>query len=281
MYSRKRVCVLQAVFGFLAGAILHATGATMVYENFAYAVGATVSGQNGGTGFAGAWMEAGTPAADLDTVQGGSLTFGALQTSGESVQSLAPSSRTSDYQRDIADIPGTTGTSLWLSFLIRRDTAAIPGSDNAFGLLIYPSEGAGIFVGDPAINNFYFLGDRGDGEFASTSVPVTPFVTAFLVLRIDFLAGADTIRLFVNPAPGGPAPTVASATKTDRDLATIDRIGVFSVDSNGDPRGSIDEIRIGSSFSDVAPVPEASSVGLFAIGALVLSRRKRNSRSPR
>ena len=101
--------------------------------------------------------------------------------------------------------------------------------------------------------------------------------TTFLVYRITFGTLNDTIDLFVNPTLGGALPAAPNATLTTADNTffpnAFNRIRVQS----GDQAFTVDELRIGQSFADVAPVPEPSAtLALLGAGALFMGRRRRS-----
>lgn len=124
--------------------------------------------------------------------------------------------------------------------------------------------GDDLFIGKPGAGatNRYVVENRGGaGQVASGVTPVVG-QEAFLVLRADFAAGNDKFTLYVNPTPGGPEPA-SGAVKTDLDLGTVPGLTIYSTGAF-----SLDEIRVGTTFADVAPsaVPLPSAAG----GGLVL-----------
>src|SRR5437773_8409671 len=87
--------------------VLPAKAALMIYDGFNYPVSASLTGQNGGFGFSQGWQSS------ASTVNGGSLTFGALGTSGNSVAAHAP---TESLNRDLSVALGAPGTTAYISF---------------------------------------------------------------------------------------------------------------------------------------------------------------------
>jgi uncharacterized protein (TIGR03382 family) len=83
----------------------------------------------------------------------------------------------------------------------------------------------------------------------------------------------------VNPPPGATPPAAASATKSDLDVGTITTIGFAA---GADATWTVDEVRIGSTFADVAPLPEPAAASLAGLAGLsLLGRRRRSPQSPR
>ena len=244
--------LICAAFSFVWGSFSQAS--VVVSEPFNYAVNANVNGSNGGIGFAGPWAEDGL-SPDYDSIRASSLNTQALEVSGNSATSRAPDALWTGLSRAITTIAGTPGTTLWVSLLVRKETAGGVAPEDYFGLVLYPTAGDGLFIGDPYENDVWTLGVAGIGEglFPSTRA-VTTGATVLLVAKITFSAGADTIRLFVNPPLGGPpGDASAAAVKADFNLSDIESIGILAGSSSADPRWSYDEIRLGTQFADVAP----------------------------
>lgn len=250
-----------ATFALLCAAAPGAlNGSVIVAEPFNYPVDAFLNGQSGGTGMGGAWLEAGN-SSDYDHIQAGSLAFPRLPSSGNSLISVASGSYSTSLFRSLtATIPGTSGTVVWASFLVRKDNEGTSAPNNYFGIVLYPTDPnqPALFIGDTGETDFYSLGIAGsaDGQVASSTRSVVAASPTLLVVKITFQAGADRVELFVNPDASGPAPTLAAATKSDLDIPDIRALGVLA---GLDAQWSADEIRIGSSFADVvsaaAPTP--------------------------
>jgi len=164
---------------------------------------------------------------------------------------------------------GRSGTVLWLSALMRKDTA-----DNNRLLLFTGNNSANLNVGGSNLG-FGFCGD-----FASTTVvngtrywslqvrnaanssfdcvrsnvPVATGQAALLVLKCTFGA-TDRLDLFVNPSSlGGAEPAMPDATwittgATDINFHTLG----YSGGTSGANQSSMDEIRFGRTFADVTP----------------------------
>lgn len=240
---------------WLAGAIL-ASGATILTESFDYPAGDIFNGKSGGTGFDGGWIESDSSSPqDLDTILNESLQFGSLAVSGNALRSVAPNSfSSSSFRATAGSIAGTSGRVLWCSFLIRKTSEGTSSPNNYCGLALYPTDAnaVALYIGDTGETDFYSLGIAGspNGQVASNSPSVVSASATFLVAKITFRDGPDTVELFVNPDPMQPAPTQAAATKSDLDLADISGLGILA---GQDATWNVDEIRIGDTFADVAP----------------------------
>jgi hypothetical protein len=251
----------------------YAAAQVIAYEGFNYTAGTNLNGLNGGAGWGNAWSEPSFGTGDpndnvAETIQSGSLSFGGLTTSGNQV--LTGGKFSYDI-RNLAASLGTTGTTRYASFLLRRNTAGTDPVNNGpdYGGVVFGDENNpnSLFVGKPgggATTNYAMENGNGTGQ-AATALTEVLGTTTFLVVRFDFLAGNDTLRLFVNPTPGLAEPGAASATKTDLDLGSF--VGI-SISTGALATWSVDEIRIGNTFAAVTPVPEPGSVSLVSFVVL-------------
>ena len=203
---------------------------------------------NGGFGFAGPWIQGGfnafasgyTPRtrslchAKLDASEGGSVAGPAFSTINGAVRDLAQS----------------LGGTVYLSFLIQPQGTLSEGVFNGFfGLTLNGSLGNDLFIGKPgggALEQYVIEHRGGFGQIPS-GTPTVVGRTTLLVVKAQFLSGNDIFTLYANPTPGQPEPG-SSVVKTDLDLGTVSRIGIYSTGAF-----AIDEIRIGTTYADVVP----------------------------
>ena len=233
--------------------VQHVMAAAFISEPFDYSVGETLNGSSGGIGFLDAWTE-GSYTGDYDLVGTGNLVTRTLPASGNSLLTQAPTQFYSEDDRSLAPaIQGTPGSTIYVSFLMRKDGNGTAGSDY-FGLALFQAGAGkpGLFIGDPGDNDFYSIGlvGSGVGLVSSTVTSAVSSTPTFLVVKITFALGNDTFQLFVNPDPAKGEPTTASATKRDLDLTDIESIAIIS---GANAVWSADEIRIGASYADVVP----------------------------
>lgn len=184
---------------------------------------------------------------------------------------------------------GGSGNFLSGSFMLGFAESAPTGALNA------PNVGAPLLIrtGDPTnatgtANDFQGF-QLGTGVTAATGPPTsrvfdgarvyTPGVTLFLVASYTFGPAAtdDVARLWVNPIPGSlesdNTPVVTASGVTD--IANNQIQSFFLRNNSVEPSSTvIDDLRVGTSWADVTPIPEPSSFGVLVLGAAGLLVRR-------
>lgn len=97
--------------------------------------------------------------------------------------------------------------------------------------------------------------------------------TVFVVLKYNFDSiNGDSASLFINPTPGSAEPAAQLTVTAGTALTLNSGIQSFFVRNNSVEPDSllIDELRIGTTWADVTPVPEPSAALLGGCGLLVL-----------
>lgn len=249
-------------------------------ESFEYPFGTSFIGVGGsGAGFSTNWIEGGRNA-QLSSlrVQTGSLTYSGLQSLGNSVTGISSPSTIYGAHRQTSQlfVGASNGQTTWMSFLIRQNETG--GSFGGFG---------GIYIGnstnelDPKLfigkggdaSNTWLLENLGGGGQIRSNTSVVKGQSTLLVVKMETLQGLDRFTLFVNP--DGSSEPQSGFVKSDLDLGTANRITMY--------HGGLfafDEIRIGTTFSDVfTAVPEPSSgLLVLAVASLAYWRRSRRTR---
>lgn len=271
--SRRLGCTsLAAVLGAVAlmGAALSTAHASLLaYEPFNYAVGSSIGGQTAtGLGFTGTWT--GGSAA---TIASGSLSYGNLATSANS---LIGGVSTVTSVKLTTPVAATPNNPLWFSFLMQTPATASGVTSGYDGLVLElaPSD---------STSNYPFIGFANSGAFVvrtqggggDANGPIVSANTTYLMVLEDIAlsGGPDELNLWVDPTPGATSP-LGLPTLTDLGIGPIGDI--YGIGTNDGPTStSYDEIRIGTSYEGVTPVPEPAILGLLCLGSLSLLMLKR------
>jgi hypothetical protein len=210
-------------------------------------------GLNSGTGFFSGWGQGGFNVGQSAnfTYAADSLRYFTLPVSGGRLNSVAVSGLISGVQRFFVTPIGQAGTTVYLSVLLRPEGTLNNGEYNGF-FGVYLNTGTELFIGKPggdAIGE-YVIENRGGSSQQSTQEPVTVGATAFLVLKAEFGEVGDVFTLYVNPPPV-PVEPLTGVVKTDHLAGSVDGLTVYSTGEF-----SLDELRLGESYADVAPFVE-------------------------
>jgi hypothetical protein len=152
--------------------------------------------------------------------------------------------------RNLAQSLGANNTTVYVSFLVQpRDTLNDGVFNGFFGLTLNGNLGSDLFIGKPGggVLEQYVLERRGGAGQVPSGTSAVVGKTMLLVLKAEFLPENDVFTLYSDPTPGQPEPA-SNVVKTDLDLGTVSRIGIYSTGAF-----TIDEIRIGTTYADVVP----------------------------
>lgn len=267
----------------------------LVYEPFDYQAG-PLAGQNGGIGWGSPWQSG----AGGDVVAG-SLSYGGLATSGNSLVISGTTGALASTFRDLSQAYGT-GT-YYVSFIGQRLSPHATLDENTIrassfqlhagtGTSADERLGAGkVTTADPNQTYNWSMFSDGSASFvADTTTPITDL--AFIVWEVVVAddtdgqgpgASADIARMWVNPALGSPlgAPDVElnQANGNNHDYL-FQKVRLFAGAANTQgPYASfaIDEIRIGTTLDAVTPVipePASALLALLALAGLATSRTR-------
>jgi len=242
-----------------------ASAALLLHDPFDQAVGSI----NGTKSTTGTWPGSGTWNG-TGTISAGSLSYGPLLTSGNQANYDA----VANANRQIGASLGGANTDLWVSFLIAANRN---------------DSGISFFTGGTEQN---FMGNGGgSGQTLGLQNPnintgiAQSTATHMYVLRMQTGAtGNITTTLYIDPATSslgtGTAPTGSlfdnsASPNTTRLPYSFDTVRLGAFNSAGTVR--FDELRIGTSWVDVSPVPEPTAAAgvLLAAGGLLARRRRR------
>lgn len=291
MSCGRRIGVAAPWFGLIVAVVLAlgiaspAAAVLYVYEPFDYPAGQQLVGQNGGIGFLAPWRDQTDPSSA--TIQNGSINYPGVPTTGNSVLMTGESVALQVFRNHV-NIPGTNGTTTWISFLGQRlgpENATANPYPRGVNVSFYSEAGFAVHgreqfaIGNSsgaATNDWAFIGHGQLPNLVPSTTPAVPFggaPAAFFVLRIDHkglanpspesAADNDDIHFWVNPDPL-VEPTLESAngkrlgTESNTfDYAGLDYVRPFVANSTGaGPYGELlwDELRMGSTYGDVTGV---------------------------
>ncbi|MEZ4959826.1 MAG: PKD domain-containing protein [Saprospiraceae bacterium] len=247
----------------------------LAYDGFDYGSNLPLNGLSGGGGWSQAWYvqngDVVLPGYQSSTAAG-SLMFGNLQTIGRHATGgrvyltagrrldTSDSGPFSEYVAAGQNGIGTqTGDTLWMSALLRKDQnnnssvyAGLHGSDLSWcDNCTAEKVEFGYFEGQSDVGGQRRWTLRIGNTYYPTSIPVTIGTEAFFVVEIRLLAGSTAVNLYVNPAQlgnGNPAPEMSQSSATP----FVFRSSVAYL-GNSPGYGSVDEIRLASSYACAAP----------------------------
>lgn len=171
---------------------------------------------------------------------------------------------------------GADGTSLYISYLFANDD--VKGDQ---GLELHRDGSRVLLFGSRGTNTASNL-TAATGSSSLTTVATfggaSRNAVRQLVLKIDFLAGADQISGWLSPNPAAPGAATFSGVNAG-DLS-FDALGIFTSANSSGRSTKYDEVRIGQSLSDVVStsagtfVPEPATLGLVGLLGLAAKRRR-------
>jgi hypothetical protein len=259
----------------------------LAYEGFDYTAGSsnldTVG--SGGSGWNGGWTNITNDGADV--VSGSLVPTGASSGLASTGSSMLQNSQSrigrfldtsaggafgaAGYLNGANDI-GADGKTLYLSVLFQSNT----DDDNFYEFEFHKDAlGDGGRIGGVGndVNNSSNFHLRAPNTTNTAIGPANTDVN-FFVIRIDYKAGNDDIRVYMNPALGVEpgVPTLTALAQADMSFDGF-AVGAFL---NGATL-AIDEIRVGETYADVTPVPEPGSLVLLGLGGLLIGTRRRRA----
>lgn len=242
-----RAALAAAAFGLVINGVAWAT--PLVQEGFDYPLVSPVDGtQTGGVGFA--------PASSWGTVNANivsGLSYNGLAVSGNHAFSVIAGTR---IERALASSFG--GSTFYVSMVINNYGV----NDPRFGVELRGATGPCL----GRVNNGwgFFGGANGIGGVSNTNgayqtwtgvTAAADSLTHLIIFKFDYAANA--IKLFVDPLPalGEPAPSATLTTGGAWTIALNSQLwSAIAVFHGSGTSETIDEMRIGTTWADVAPV---------------------------
>lgn len=288
LYQLLSGAALAAMTTFPAHALL------LTQESFDYTAGVNISGQSGGSGWRSPSNPTWTSGGTTGTVAAPGLQYSDVN--ADYTQFLASGNTASlSGERNLRflDIDsggvydgaglrgggnyiGGTGVDgdLWGSFMFTASDYSASGAYTLFNLFT-TAGGDGLAIRQSSAGSNFQLTNSsatviGTGSIALGSLSTTDPNLIVYKYGFDSAANSDTFEVWLNPLTAGDT---ADITLSGANLA-LNNIEIREV--LGNVALSLDEIRLGTEFTDVVPIPEPASAAMLvaATGLLLLRRRK-------
>ncbi|MDY0165627.1 MAG: PEP-CTERM sorting domain-containing protein [Thermoguttaceae bacterium] len=258
----------------------------LVYEGFdyPYASNEPLTGKIGGMGFTGAWQAGVHPTTGVSEdsllINDNGLAYPMLATVGNAAWDNSGGSQANYRAWDSSGYTGT-GDVLWFSFLFNTSSVSTSSELRIFALGSDTySSGAGAMAftnATPAQEGKGMLHAQLGGS-RSGGLLYDHDTDNLVVGRVDFTGNdsAGSVTVWLNPSRNAEPIAADGVTRT----GTTSTAAWTNLYARGGSawRGQLDELRIGTSFFDVVPVPEPAS-GLLAmlgmVGVLLVRCRRR------
>lgn len=279
---RSLTCVLSVATAVLA--VQPVSAGLIAEDNFdTYTAGAGLAGNNGGTGWGGAWATNTT--FTTPTVVAGGLSYanGSVVNNGGAnalqFTFTGEAGGISDGVLSRALGASQTGT-VYMSLLFRDTVNAdlgAAGSNNDFVQWGFDTGTANPPVSSLRRNGTMQARSTTSAANSDDSGIVSVLGdTYMLVLKVENSGGNyNAVSLYVNPSSNVEPGTTDAFKSADSGIASLDNFVSRSAFHEDADTFQIDAIRIGTEFKDVVPIPEPGSLALLALGGLLVARRRR------
>jgi len=253
----------------LALTTLPAKATSIFTETFNYSVGANLDGQNGGSGFSGAWTG------------GNSTIVGGIGGAGTSALQVGTESK-----RTLLSTFNTSGNSFYLSYIMNSSNFS---GGNYTGISLWQGDTENMFLGIPwNAQKFGFDAHGGNGTADIKTVDFTPLANTSYLVTFALLPSATTgkvdIKLWATSDLSVDANTLLSAAPNASLIGSRNNFTFDNLRVNGNYAGALKLSGLSSATTgaetistSVASVPEPSALSLLVVGlgGLIALRRVR------
>jgi hypothetical protein len=222
----------------------------------------------------GAWAQAG-PLGGKDYNDGSGNTDGLTYTQGSVTIGEAGANKAWSFSPiEWIDITDASSGSVFLSALVQRQRDEVQWGGVSFFNNAQNDEVMYFGAATSDTREFFGFHDQESGLQTASSILFSPGTTHLMVGELDLAAGEA--RLWIDPPFGttAPAPDLTAAFA----LSSATEIGSIRMNAGGAAGFIIgDEVLSGTTWNDVVPVPEPSTLVLLGVAVLGLAfwRRKR------
>lgn len=272
-----KVCL---AIGMLAGAVgLRPAMADEIiaYDSFeTYTPGDTFIGENGGTGWAGAYTS--FEDTDRSTAQTKSLTYsnGAINITGGNVAGRYSDNATLSFGTVyLRQLPAVTADVVYFSVMVN---AHVPVMDNfwQFGLQDTNANNAldaSFYISDTGISI------RANNSNQAVAAGLVTDQTYLMVVKLEKISSSSTynrLTAYFNPDDliEGNNTSVTLNADSALDLTSGGYFGFRKSSYTAGDELFFDNIRIGTTFESVVVVPEPGSLGMLLLALPLMRRRK-------
>ncbi len=259
----KKLFIILSLF--LGLGLINFSNAQLLTDNFDYAIGQLTSGGGGANVSDSAWISfSGT--GNFIPVISGSLSYPGYSASGigNKVQLVAATTSAEDARTDIPAQSGD-GTKVYASFLVNIQSAPASGSSSYFAALYSVAAGFKGRIYAQTLGAGIEFGLEGSGSapvFTGVELPLNQ--THLIVVCYEFLAGADSVKLWINPTISGVQPIPNLTYQVAADFTVCDAFALRQASSGGvaqNPNAEFDGLIIGNLWQEIVPVELTSFVG--------------------
>ncbi len=273
--------------------VIPAQASLLTIESFDYTAGANISGQSGGSGWRSPSNPTWTTNGTTGTVASPGLQYTDANADYSAFLAVGNTASLSNERnirfldidtggvydnaglRGAGNYIGGTGVDgdLWGSFMFTASDYSASGAYTLFNLFT-TAGGDGLAIRQSSAGSNFQLTNAtatviGTGSIALGSLSTTAPNLIVYKYGFDSAANSDTFEVWLNPETAGDA---ADITLSGANLA-LNNIEIREV--LGNVALSLDEIRLGTEFTDVVPIPEPTSAALVLGGLSLLALRRR------
>ena len=257
------------------------SAALIAEDSFDYSVNGLAGNGSAGDGWAGGWTGDGSVTSPgFDYTDSNSAQ---LITAGNKATLEGPDSGHARGFRTLASTQSpAVDQPLWIGAIMQRHDNSPDDNDRAFSLAFLDNNDNVLFhFGQNNDDNRWWILSKGDPDLNDDHVEgyaegTSTLDKSFLVVRLSTDGNDETLDLFVNPDLD-TAPTGSGDITISDSIPAFLKVRLWA--GGGDigtaaATADFDELRIGTIFGDVAPIPEPASALLLALGAVALLKRR-------